>query len=537
MSTLHADPLSTHAPDDDRAWYVERAAQVAMLLTVPYAGWWLLINALLVVGGDDGVWAARIRDPRHYIDLAIVLVLGVYGQAVLRAGKLSARALRTVDLVATMGFGVMAAVHTYSWQDMRGPGTELLLVLMLTYALVLRAALMPGAPKRTLVTGMAGWLAGVLTFLGLAVPDLVAPTRIVDPRITVLIGSTLLGVITVGFTVKLSQVLYGLRRQLKEAQQLGQYILESKIAEGGMGVIYRARHVLLRRPTALKLLRPELSDERSAARFEREVLLTSQLRHPNTVVVHDFGRTPDGVFYFAMELLDGVDLQTMVDRQGPLPVARMLYLFRQAASALSEAHGAGLIHRDVKPSNLFVSSAGPVKDWVKVLDFGLVREREPETSVGLSVAGAIVGTPLYMAPEQISDPDHIDTRADLYALGCTMYFALTGTPVFEGSLIEVCAQHLKEAPVPIGVRNPDVPPEVERLVASLLEKDPDERLQSAEELVLAIDRLAETHPWSARQSADAWEAQPSAPDPKRSAPPMEGLTVDLRGREVAVTRP
>jgi CHASE1-domain containing sensor protein len=250
-----------------------------------------------------------------------------------------------------------------------------------------------------------------------------------------------------------------LRRQVSDARRLGQYDLERKLGQGGMGTVYRARHALLRRPTAIKLLPMEKVGAQAIARFEREVQHTSSLTHPNTVSIYDYGRTPDGVFYYAMEYLDGVDLQDLVDQTGPQDPRRVVHVLKQVAGALSEAHPQGLVHRDVKPANIVLCERGGVRDTVKVFDFGLVKDIT-STDVSQSTAATIIGTPLYMAPEAVTAPEAVGPSADLYALGAVAYFLLTGVPPFHGqSVVEVCSQHVHQAPVPPSVKlGRSVPP-------------------------------------------------------------------------------
>src|SRR5208282_419594 len=224
------------------------------------------------------------------------------------------------------------------------------------------------------------------------------------------------------------------RRRLGEAElklkQLGQYTLGEKIGEGGMGFVYRARHALMRRDTAVKLLLPNRADAAAIQRFEREVCLTCQLTHPNTIQVYDYGRTPDGIFYYAMELLAGLNLHDLISRFGPQPEGRVVQILTQVCESLAEAHALGLVHRDIKPSNIFLCARGGVLDWVKVLDFGLVREfRNP--SAARNEEQEFVGTPSFMPPEAIKNSAANDPRSDLYAVGAIGYFLLTGKGVFE----------------------------------------------------------------------------------------------------------
>jgi serine/threonine-protein kinase len=271
-----------------------------------------------------------------------------------------------------------------------------------------------------------------------------------------------------------------------------------------MGVVHEATHLMLRRPTAVKLLPVEKAGEQTVARFEREVQQTSRLEHPNSVSIYDYGRTPDGQFYYAMELVDGVTLQQLVDRDGPLPDARAALILRQAARALAEAHARGLVHRDVKPANIMLCERAQVPDTVKVLDFGLVKAVD-DPEAGLTQANAIVGTPHYLAPEAISSPDDVGSPADVYALGAVGFLLVTGREVFPGSsTIDVCSKHLHTAPdSPSAVRGEAVDPGLEALILRCLEKRPGDRLRDGAALADELDRLDLTG-WSLEDAAAWW---------------------------------
>ncbi|HTN77447.1 MAG TPA: serine/threonine protein kinase, partial [Pirellulaceae bacterium] len=235
-----------------------------------------------------------------------------------------------------------------------------------------------------------------------------------------------------GFTLVMAR----LERQVSEAsiamKQVGQYHLGDKLGQGGMGVVYRGQHALLQRPTAIKLLDPAKTSDESIGRFEREVRLTSLLNHPNTITVYDFGRSDEGVFFYAMELLNGMDLEELVMRYGPQPPARVVHLLRQVCGSLAEAHATGLIHRDIKPGNIMLTQRGGINDFIKVLDFGLVKAVRQEKAPSLTTENTLTGTPHYMSPEAIERADSVDARSDLYAVGAVGYFLLTGVPVFDG---------------------------------------------------------------------------------------------------------
>jgi serine/threonine-protein kinase len=261
--------------------------------------------------------------------------------------------------------------------------------------------------------------------------------------------------------------------------RVGPYTLEQRLGAGAMGVVYKARHALLPRPAAVKLLHQKVSSDDAVRRFEREATLTSLLTHPNTISIYDFGRTADGAFYYVMEYLDGVDLQALVEREGPQPPSRVAHLLAQVCAALAEVHAAGLIHRDVKPANIMLCERGGVPDVVKVLDFGLVTRIDGRRTP--AEAGNVLGTPHYLAPEALTEDEALDGRSDLYAVGALGYFLLTGVPPFSGnSVVEVCARHLYALPVAPSVRRRSaLPASLERLILSCLQKSKRARPSSA----------------------------------------------------------
>ncbi|HWA75353.1 MAG TPA: serine/threonine-protein kinase [Polyangiaceae bacterium] len=422
--------------------------------------------------------------------------LGEYGLLTLiavgaRLCPNSIGALRALDAGLLLGLGTLWSswcfIHPYPALGAYE------MVLALVAAPLLRAVLVPSS--------------GVRTFLltaGACVPGLIA--SFVAPRmrhLTMMTPATL-GILVLNwcslgtaFSTVASTVIYGLRREVKRARRLGQYTLLGKLGQGGMGVVYLARHALLRRRTVVKLLSGSTSPL-ALDRFEREVQITSQLTHPNTIAVYDFGRTEDGLFYYAMEHLEGSDLEALVAATGPCPPARVIHILRQACGALEEAHARGLLHRDIKPSNLFLCPRRGPSDVVKVLDFGLVKQlNDPAQSRGASRAGSLVGTPLYMSPEQIAGSSELDARSDLYALGAVGYFLLTGAPLFDGkTTIEVCCQHLHAAPLlPSARLGQALPADLEFVIMKCLEKNPKARYANAREMRSAL---------FACQNADAW---------------------------------
>jgi serine/threonine protein kinase len=307
-------------------------------------------------------------------------------------------------------------------------------------------------------------------------------------------------------SLAVAAVAFFLRRRAARDRKVGSYRLDAKIGEGGMGIVYKATHALLQRPAAIKLLPAERSGERDRRRFEREVQLTSRLSHPNTISIYDYGRTNAGEFYYAMEYVDGCDLQTLVEREGPQDPARVAHVLAQLAGALSEAHRVGLIHRDIKPANVMLCERGGVSDVVKVLDFGLIKEidgagRVVDTEVD---SERLVGTPLYMSPEALTDPSSVDARTDLYAVGALGYFLLTGVPPFSGrTVLEVCSHHLRSTPVAPSARlGAAIPGELEALILSCLAKSPDDRPASAAALESALLQFAAASTQEERRSLE-----------------------------------
>jgi serine/threonine-protein kinase len=308
-----------------------------------------------------------------------------------------------------------------------------------------------------------------------------------------------------------------------------------------MGEVYRARHALLRRPTAIKLLPVEDVTDEQARRFEREVQLTAQLTHPNTVSIFDYGRTPQGTFYYAMELLDGITLEQLVEHDGAQPPSRVIHILVQMCGALREAHEAGLIHRDIKPANAILCSRGGLFDLVKLLDFGLVKQIAGDPRVSASHDEAVVGTPLFMSPEEISSPATVGPASDLYSLGAVAYYLLSGAPVFAPTnVIEVCGHHLHTPPEPLSARSRQpIPGDLEALVHACLSKAPSDRPASAQELAERLRGCGDASSWTERQARLWWQQHAARPQPRPSSlPPLSAesrtLQVDLDRRDASL---
>jgi serine/threonine protein kinase len=272
-------------------------------------------------------------------------------------------------------------------------------------------------------------------------------------------------------------------------------------------MVYRARHALLRRPVAIKLLSPDMTNEANTARFEHEVQMTSQLTHPNTVAIYDYGRTPEGLFYFAMEYLGGIDLDQLIRQFGPLPEGRVIHILRQVCGSLSEAHHIGLIHRDVKPANIILTRRGGVGDLVKVLDFGLVKAVRPGPT-DLAGASAVVGTPHFMSPEAVERPESVNIHSDLYSLGAVGYWLLTGKTLFDHDTVEgLLARQVKDTPPPPAERlGQSLSPDLAGILMRCLAKLPEQRPPSADALDQAFAACASAGTWTPLDAEKWWRS-------------------------------
>lgn len=412
-----------------------------------------------------------------------------------------------LEVVAALGVGLI------SWWDPVHVASRISWICPL---LIVYPSIAPTTPRRLL---MASFAAASMDPLGY----LVANARGVVPDWPAV---TVLWMVWPTYVCALLALVPGtmirrLGRQVQTARQLGAYRLGRLLGEGGMGVVHEASHRMLARPAAVKLIRPELlaGGHRTAAdlvsRFNLEAQTVARLRSPHTVQLYDYGVTPDGVLYYAMELLDGIDLQRLVDRHGPLPPGRVIHLLRQACGSLAEAHAAGLVHRDIKPSNLFLCRMGLSVDVLKVLDFGLVRGERGDLPVRLptglgidrvaaTAAHVAPGTPAFMAPE-VAIGREADRRSDIYSLGCVAYWLLTARPVFDAEgPVQTMFRHAHDTPEPPSAAVP-VPPLLDTLVLETLAKDPDQRVPDAETLSARLRSCAAEAPWSEVEARQWWE--------------------------------
>ncbi|MAI71052.1 MAG: serine/threonine protein kinase [Rhodopirellula sp.] len=309
-----------------------------------------------------------------------------------------------------------------------------------------------------------------------------------------------------------AHTIHGARTSAFQARRLAQYRLIDLIGEGGMGRVFKAEHLLLKRSCAIKLIQPDKNaDSRALRRFEREVRATAQLTHPHTVQVYDYGQTNDGIFFFAMELLPGMNLGELIKKTGPLPPERAVHFLIQVSDALREAHEVGLIHRDIKPGNIFISERGGIRDYTKLLDFGLVREVKVDPSLSQTTM-MIAGTPSFMAPEQATHPEQNDVRSDIYSLGMVGYYMLTGHGPFKGQTpIQIMMAQVNETPAPPSAHQPGIPADVEEIILKCLEKAPENRITSAIELRDALLKCKCSRDWTAMLASQWWNAQKPSP--------------------------
>jgi serine/threonine-protein kinase len=440
-----------------------------------------------------------------------VVLSGLAAWSLLRGKERSERFIHGVESVE-----LVAVAWAYTFVALWLPKIarpDLLVMLVLTYTLVSRAIYVPSTARRTLLLAVVcAAPSPFAAYFAMAdiPPEMVDTAARVfgvvpgDVQIFSVAAALLFSGITALISSGTSHVIYGLRAEVRDVRRLGQYTLEAKLGEGGMGIVHRASHAMLRRPTAIKLLPPDRASEATIARFEREVQLTAQLTHPNTVTVYDYGRTADGIFYYAMELIDGMSIATLVEHHGAQPAGRVIHILAQIAGALGEAHAIGLIHRDVKPANVMLCERGGLSDTVKVVDFGLVKQLAEDDGFRTR-ADIVTGTPMYMAPEAIRSADDVDARSDLYSLAAVGYYLLTGQHVFTGAnAVEVCGHHLHTKPRhPAEALGAPLPEDLAALLLKGLAKEAASRHANAAEMRFDLLACRDAGAWTQGQ-ADAW---------------------------------
>jgi serine/threonine-protein kinase len=462
------------------------------------------------------------------------------------SGQLHFSPFKSSDVIAVVGIVASLAMYVYARRTKRDPkfildlGVAYMVVISLAIGLITHWFVTPNAPTMDIEPTIS-WIGVVVLMFAAVIPTSTRKTVLAGllavsmnmvgmlvskargmwdfgPSINVLLMHYP-DVLLVGAAVVIARVVSRLGQQVGKAREMGSYQLGELLRKGGMGEIYRATHRMLARPAAIKLIRPEMLGGQSGEdsqiaikRFHREAEAAANLRSPHTVELFDFGVTDDQTLYFVMELLQGMDLETMVKNHGPQPPARVIHFLRQACESLEEAHARGLVHRDIKPANIHVGHVGIHDDFVKILDFGLVKSVATSSEISLGTAvGRTPGTPAYMAPEMALG-ETVDGRADLYALGCVAYYLLTGKLVYDAeNTFQMVAKHLHHQPVPPSERGGvEIPAELERLVLACLAKDPAARPATARDLAQALGRV-ETSPWTEEQAKAWWHTQQLAP--------------------------
>jgi len=451
----------------------------------------LLLNATAFKGDVDSA-----VQPQHLlaVGLALVVIVTARSKRIADITALSVGLAYEVCLCWIVSFAAQrAAIGLVG----RAPEITWTSMIIVVFPMVI-----PLPPRRLLVASL---LAAISAPVSLLVLDHLGEYAL---TIDELIGVSVSPAFAVVLAYFGARMIYAIGLDVSRARLLGAYRLESRLGAGGMGEVWRASHRMLARPAAVKLIAPrQLGDDTHAvlARFEQEAQATALLRSPHTVEVYDFGLSSDGSLYYVMELLDGLDLQKLVKTHGPIPASRVVHVLRQACHSLGEAHGAGMVHRDIKPANLFVCRYGSDVDFVKVLDFGLVKKQELVEDAALTQKGQFLGTPAFVAPEMALG-SAIDGRTDLYSLGCVAYWLLTGSLVFEaGNPMALAAKHLQEQPVPPSHRTEmEIPADLERVVLDCLRKDPVDRPGSAEELAERLS-ACDVAVWTQQEAKRWWQ--------------------------------
>ncbi len=459
-----------------------------------------------------GGLSENFRIPSHWIPTAASILIGIVVAALASSPRISWRAKLHLGLVFEVlgSYGIALAMYTGAEQFASTPivffmlGPSWVAIWMIVYSIVVPAplgrallALLASAFAPAVVIGYSMQHAGLHVFTpGMFFLHYVFPYLIV-----------------VGLAYGGTRIMVTLGADVSRARELGSYRLIERLGQGGMGEVWRASHQLLAREAAIKFIRPSsivglgaAETKRMLQRFELEAQSTASLTSAHTIDLYDFGVSEDGTFYYIMELLDGLDLDLLVRRFGPLPPSRVVHLLSQVCESLGEAHENGLIHRDVKPANIYVCRSGVRRDFIKVLDFGLVADRRPgaTSDLRLTLPEHVIGTPAYMAPE-VALGRELDGRSDLYGLGCVAYWLLTGRQVFEGSsVLEVVSKHVNVEPDPPSRHSPgEMPRELDALILRCLEKSPERRPPSARDLARLLRSVPLEDSWS-EERAEAW---------------------------------
>jgi len=498
----------TELPEDLLNQSTARLRTLAWLYAVVFflAG---LFPALLFAEGRAMLFGNFLLSAPPVISIAV----GVAVALLLGTGRMPRGLALTIGLIFEVAgsYGIAAS----EFLDPRGPSTNVVPFLGLSWVAVwtvLFTIVVPTPPRRALLAALGSVSAVPVVYaVGMAKRIVFFMPNPVEFFFGLVFPYLLVAMMAyVG-----ARVVYALGTEVSRARELGSYRLVERLGQGGMGEVWKAQHRLLARPAAIKLIRPTLADDGTARvsedtrrRFEREAQVIARLRSPHTVDLFDFGIATDGGFYYVMELLEGLDAETLVRRTGPVPAARAIHLLRQVCHSLSEAESCGLVHRDIKPANIFLCHYGEEFDFVKVLDFGIVKPTHDtaETGVSLTRELSIHGTPAYIAPEQALGDPNLDGRADIYAAGCVAYWLLTGQLVFEAPTpMGMLLHHTQTAPLPPSARTDlQIPEALDRLIVECLAKDRALRPQTARELSRRLGEIDGAGAWTEEMARDWW---------------------------------
>ncbi len=519
--TWSGRPVSSPGFDEETRSYLQRRLRLLTgtlglllsLLGVAFVGTFLRAPGTGLVG-------ALVRFLTEFPNsiLAAMLSANLAIYLLLRFREVSSRTLGVLDgiflqVLTVPCLIIYATLHNFSFSGFS------FVVSFLILFLLTRAVLLPSTAMRTFWLSLPAPI-GVLLIQLYHGDSLAAPGQsygqshyldmLIQNQIC-LIGATVVATVA-------SRVNLNLRRRTYDAKRVGQYEIEEMIGKGAMGEVYRARHALLKRPTALKFLRPEITGEGTLRRFEQEVRQLARLTHPNTVSIFDYGRTAEGVFYYAMELLEGATLREIVEKTGPMPPERVIHVLAQAGAALHEAHAKGILHRDIKPANLILYERAGEFDVLKIVDFGLAKQLDPISCL-IPATGTVAGTPETMSPETFRG-EAIGPRSDIYSLSVVGYFLLTGRPLFDASRTEdFLRHHLETRPVPPAVHVPDLPSDLEEIIMKGLSKSPEERPPDALTMRELLQECEDAHGWTQEHARTWWSENESSPPADRVTDP------------------
>ena len=509
-------PATSGLPRDLVRQAISRLRVMALL----YAAVFFLaafLPSLVSQAGRDGLFKTPIAWLPGTLSIAISLIVA----AVASLPRLSSRRAAAIAVFFEIGssYGIAAAEllqpQTIDPRTVTWIGLSWVAVWTLLFTIVV-----PSSPRRSVLAALA---ASSSVPVMAALSFTLFPPPVLPDILQFFFAFVFPYVLVVGMAYVGARVLFALGNEVRKARELGSYHLLERLGAGGMGEVWRARHRLLARPAAIKLIRPPagppIIGSEAASRFEREAQAIASLRSPHTVDLYDFGIADDGTFYYVMELLDGLDVERIVNMHGPMPVARVIHVIRQMCHSLSEAESVSLVHRDIKPANIVLCRYGEDYDFVKVLDFGLVKAiQEPSAADQMPTLAAVTadhvvqGTPAFIAPEQVLGGRPVDHRADIYGTGCVAYWLLTGQLVFTGDTpMQLLIQHAQATPEPPSARTTvAIPKELDGIVLACLAKDPSDRPQTARELARRLEVVPVSGEWTPERARAWWDTHSPA---------------------------